>query len=346
MRVTHLGVRHFRNLAALDLDLPAGGVVLVGDNGHGKTNLLEAIHYLVLFRSFRGAPDRELVAFGSAGFHVAGKVENGTGEPRTVTAGFDARLAQKRVMVDDAQPSRLSTAIGSLRAVLLSPEDRELVAGPPAVRRRFLDVLLALVEPGYLEALRQYRQALRQRNAALRRQRAGAASVFEPVLGETGAFIATARRRWVASVSDRFAALVAALGEQASVELAYRGSADAIDYAAGRDRDLARGSTLEGPHRDDLTLNAAGRPLGTFGSSGQQRTGGTALRLLEAEALAEPVLLLDDAFAELDPERRARLAELVEGRQCVLVVPTEGDVPAGARDLPRWRIEQGVVRAA
>jgi DNA replication and repair protein RecF len=319
---------------------------LVGDNGHGKTNLLEAIHYLVLFRSFRGAPDRDLVAFGSAGFHVAGAVENGSGSQRTVTAGFDARLAQKRVTVDAAPHARLSRAIGSLRAVLLSPDDRELVAGPPAVRRRFLDVLLALVEPGYLEALRQYRQALRQRNAALRRQRATAATVFEPVLGEAGSRITAARQRWVASVGDRFAAHVAALGERAPVELAYRGSTDVIDYAATRDRDLARGSTLEGPHRDDLALSLAGRPLATFGSSGQQRTGGTALRLLEAWALEEPVLLMDDAFAELDAERRGRLAELVEGQQRVLAVPTDADLPGGAGDLPRWRIEQGAVRAA
>lgn len=346
MRVTHLSVRDFRNLAALDVDLPASGVVLVGANGHGKTNLLEAIHYLVLFRSFRGAPDRELVAFGSPGFHVAGGVENGSGHRLTVAAGFDARVAQKRVTVNDAPPDRLSHAIGSLRAVLLSPEDRELVAGPPAVRRRYLDVLLALVEPGYLESLRRYRQALRQRNAALRRQRPGAAAAFEPALSESGVLLTEARRHWVASVRERFAQLVAALGEPDPVELVYRGVADAIDYGALRDRDLARGSTLEGPHRDDLDLHLAGRPLGTFGSSGQQRTGGTALRLLEAAALGEPVLLLDDAFAELDPERRARLAALVEGRQCVLAVPTAADVPDGTPELPWWHLEHGAVRAA
>ena len=250
------------------------------------------------------------------------------------------------MLVDEVAPARLSRAIGSLRAVLLSPDDRDLIAGPPTLRRRFLDVVLSLTASGYLESLRGYRQALRQRNAALRRQHAAAAAAFEPALADTGAAVAAARRRWVEGIGARFATLMAALGEDASVEACYRGASGAVDYAACRARDLARGSTLEGPHRDDLAVSLAGRPLGGFGSSGQQRTAGTALRLLEAEALGEPVLLLDDAFAELDEERRARLAAILMARQCVLAVPTEGDIPPDAAALPRWRIERGVVHAA
>jgi len=251
-------------------------------------------------------------------------------------------VGAKRVLVDQVAPTRLSRAIGSLRAVLLSPDDRELIAGPPALRRRFLDVLLSLSNPGYLEALRQYRQALRQRNAALRRQQPSAAAAFEPVLTEAGTTIGSTRRRWAEAIGTRFAALLVELGEDGTVEVYYRGSAG-VDYAAARGRDLARGSTLEGPHRDDLEVHLNGRPLGGFGSSGQQRTAGTALRLLEAEALGGPMLLLDDAFAELDPERRARLAALVLARQCLLAVPTEHDIPAGATGLSRWRIRHGTV---
>lgn len=346
MKLTRLGVRHFRNLAALDLEIPPQGTVVVGDNGHGKTNLLEAIHYLVLFRSFRGAPDRDLVAFGSPGFHVAGGVENGSGVGRSVAAGFDARVGAKRVLVDEVAPPRLSGAIGSLRAVLVSPDDRELIAGPPGIRRRFLDVLLSLASPGYLDALRTFRQALRQRNAALRRQQPAAAAAFEPAMTNAGAAVAAARRQWIGTIGARYAVLMADLGEEGSVELCYRGAAGEVDYAASRARDLARGTTLEGPHRDDLEVSLAGRPVAAFGSSGQQRTAGTALRLLEAEALGEPVLLLDDAFAELDPDRRGRLAARVLARQCLLAVPTESDIPAGAAGLPRWRIRHGAVQTA
>lgn len=346
MRLSHLGVRQFRNLAALELDFPSDGVVVVGENGHGKTNLLEAIHYLVLFRSFRGAPDGDLVAFGAPGFHLEAEVGAGgagAGAGR-LTAGYDAGLGRKRVTVDHAEVSPLSDAIGVCRAVVLSPWDRELVAGPPALRRRYLDVILSLTVRGYLDALRRYRRALRQRNAALRRQHADEARAFEPTLGAAARELVETRQTWLADRRPRIAALLARLGEPGAAEIRYRG-AGVPDYSATRMRDLARGSTGDGPHRDDVELLLDGRRMSDFASAGQQRTAAVALKLLEADALADPVLLLDDVFAELDHERRDRLAAALAGRQCVFAAPSEAEVPRAAAKLPRWRICRGRVAA-
>jgi DNA replication and repair protein RecF len=146
--LTQLTIRDFRNLLALDVELPPDGAVIVGENGHGKTNFLEAIYYLVLFRSLRGAKDRELVRFDEAGFFVAGTAE------RRVTVGYEVSGRKKKVTLDRVELKKLSDGIGTITAVAFSPADRTIVSGGPAGRRRYLDVLLSLSEPGYLSALR------------------------------------------------------------------------------------------------------------------------------------------------------------------------------------------------
>ncbi len=163
MELTSLTIRNFRNLASIDVELPPGGVVVIGDNGHGKTNLLEAIYYLVLFRSLRGAMDRELVRFGEAGFFIAGDAS-----PR-LTVGYEAAGKRKKVTADGQEIRKLSDAVGLVAAVALSPADRAMVDGGPAGRRRYLNVLLSLSDPSYLSALTDLRAAMKQRNAALKR---------------------------------------------------------------------------------------------------------------------------------------------------------------------------------
>jgi len=171
-----LTVRNFRNLASLDLELPPKGVVILGDNGQGKTNLLEAIYYLVLFRSLRGAKDRELVRFGEEGFFVGGKAAGGAFEVR---AGYESAGRRKKISLDGNAVARISDAVGKILAVSFAPSDRVIVAGPASGRRRYLDVLLSLAEPGYLAWLSEQRAALKQRNAALRRNRGDEAQGIE-----------------------------------------------------------------------------------------------------------------------------------------------------------------------
>ena len=367
-----IALRDFRNLARLDLAFPAAGVVIVGENGQGKTNLLEAVYYLHLLRSVRGARDVDVIRFGAAGFHVSARTEGG--RHHELAAGFERSSRRKRVTMDGAEPPRLSDALGALPCVLFSPADVELVAGAPSARRRYLDILLALSSRPYLAALQRYRHALAQRNAALRdalRSSGGGkgeqrVAVWEAPLAEHGAVLWRERVAWTSQASPRFAAMCAAIGEQAPVGMRYAtalepSSRELADVAAAiaraleqkRGLDIRRGLTHAGPHRDDLTLTLDGRELRAFGSAGQQRTAAIALRLLEGETLRErlgasPLLLLDDPFAELDVRRSARILELLAEHgmgQTLLTVPRESDIPPALTRLTRWSIAGGTIAA-
>jgi DNA replication and repair protein RecF len=364
-RLQSIAVRDFRNLRRADLDLPAEGLVVVGENGQGKTNLLEAVYYLELFRSIRGARDQDLVRFGAPGFHIAAAIE--TDGPHEISVGFERASRRKRVRLDGAEPERLSDAIGSLPAVMFAPGDVELVAGPPSARRRYLDIMLALSSRRYLAALQRYRTTLAHRNAALRDAgRTGRhderITVWEAPLAEHGALLWAARRAWVERSAARFAALCAAVGEAAEVSMRYASvvqpGSDLRGTLAGalaerRGVDVRRGLTHVGPHRDDLALSIGGRDLRTFGSAGQRRTAAIALRMVEAETLSDrrggrPLILLDDPFAELDVRRAGRIVELLaqEGLgQTILAVPRESDIPAGLPSLERRRIHAGEITA-
>lgn len=333
-------MRGFRNLDDADLEIPAEGCVLVGLNGHGKTSLIEAFLYCEVFRSFRGAGDRELVRFGSDGFFVA---------TDRVTAGFDARTRAKKVTVGGAEPVRMADAIGIIRGVVLSPGDVALVAGGPRERRRYLDVMLSLTVKGYVEALGQYRRALKHRCRAT----AAEMPVWERVLAEAGARVISARAVWAEQWRDRYRERSEAMGESGEPRLDYAPSVTGNLLAAlekTRERDVARGRTSVGPHRDDLKLALNGRDLRTYGSAGQHRTAALALRICEAETLEAPTICLDDAFAELDAERGRRLGAMIEamaasGKQVIAAVPKAEEVPRVISGLPMRRIENGAVRA-
>ena len=195
-----LRLRNFRNFRDVTLSIPPAGAAVIGDNGSGKTNLLEAIYYLEIFRSFRGATDEQLVRFGCDAFHVRGVFHDpSTGRDLEIAAGYEAKSKTKVVRVDGVEQQRLSDAIGRVAAVIFSPADVDLVAGSPGERRRYLDILLSLSSRGYLEALQRYRHVLRQRNAVLRSPQgdAAVAAAFEPALVDAGATLMTARHAWV-----------------------------------------------------------------------------------------------------------------------------------------------------
>lgn len=362
VRLASVVLRDFRNFERLDLHLPEDGLVVVGENGQGKTNLLEAVYYLQLLRSVRGARDVDLVRFGAPGFHVQGVRGNG----RRIAVGFERASRRKRVALDGAAVPRLSDGIGSLPAVMFSPTDVELVGGAPVARRRYLDILLALTSPPYLAALQRYRGALARRNAALRdAARIGRAdarvTVWDAPLAESGGVLWQHRRDWVAAVAERYRELCAGIGEAGVSTLRYASALDAGGEPAAAiaaaleaklSLDVRRGMTQAGPHRDDLVLSLDGRDLRTFGSAGQHRSAAIALRMLEWETLREscgsaPLLLLDDPFAELDGRRAARILNLLSGAgigQTVLTVPRDVEIPAEFTRLERARVEAGTVR--
>ena len=381
--LTELELRHFRNLGVQEMRFPPEGVAVVGDNAQGKSNLLEAIYYLESFRSFRGVGDGQLGAFSEDVFHLQGAV---AGErPATVSVGFDRKLRKKKVTVDGNDAPRIADALGRLGAVTISPADAGLVAGGPGGRRRFLDVVLSLNAPGYVKALLEYRRALVQRNAALRAGSGRAAvRAWEPTLVEHGAEVTASRSRWVTAWAESFAAYYQAVSGKDAAAMEYRPNLSAPPPSAtpdsasdpsgpatsdatreefrqrlddGWDDDARRGSTGSGAHRDELriTVQSGERrvPLRTYGSGGQRRTAALALRLVEAATIrrqraAEPILLVDDAFAELDPGRSERVMSLMEEEgsgQVILTAPKESDVRLRSMSLPRWRIRAGEIEA-
>jgi len=364
IRLNHVSIRDFRNLEHVELDLPPDGAVVVGDNGHGKTNLLEALYYLQILRSFRDARDLDLTRFDAPGFHLAANVH--TPSAHDIAVGFDRATKRKKVSTDGGESRRLSDALGAFPSVMFSPRDVDLVSGSPAERRRYLDLVLALTDRRYLYALQHYRANLARRNAALRMAgRRGAINeqeiaVWEPALAEHGSVLIETRARWVEDHAREFARLAERIGEHGRAEMRYASPfADAearhdvllAAFDAKRALDMRRGITHVGPHRDDLDITLDDRDLRMFGSAGQQRSAAIALRMLEAATLqrhsgAEPVLLLDDPFAELDARRSARILELLAEQgmgQTLLTVPRESDIPQALTGLARWRIAAGVV---
>ena len=350
MRAAHLVVRGFRNLADAALDLPPAGIALLGRNGQGKTNLLEALAYPVLFRSVRGARDREVAGFGGPGFFVGLRRDDAV----AIEITWRADERRKLVQVDAQAQPRLTDALGQWLAVTFQPADLELVGGGAAERRRWIDRLLSLADPGYLSALLRYRGAVAQRNAALRRGDAATAAAFNPVLAAQGSRIVADRLRWIETTGATWRDELERLGEPLDVALRYRGDARLADpatwpmhLAASVERDQTHGQTHVGPHRDDLTLDLAGRALRRYGSTGQQRTAAIGLRLLEHATLAAargttPALLVDDIFAELDTGRQQHLARRLGelDAQLVVTAPRDADLPEDL-EVTRWHVDAG-----
>jgi len=375
LHLSFLRLTNFRNFEEQRLTLPPGGVAIVGDNGQGKTNLLEAIYYLEIFRSFRGAPDEQLVRFGTDVCRVEGHVE-GNANAHTIAAAYDRRAKRKKVTVDGVEPERLGDALGKVGVVIFSPSDVALVAGSPSGRRRFLDILLSLTRHRYLEDLQRYRQILAQRNALLRAgESAALVAAWNPGLIRSGSRVIAARAGWVRARAESFSRRVREIagGGDASLELDPSLPLPDPDTAEDPDRiaelferelqrvaerELRRGLTLIGPHRDDLRMRAC--PAGSsewvdlrvYGSGGQQRTAAVALRMVEAETPrerlgSEPVILLADVFAELDAGRSRRILEWVEAEaeaQVILTAPKPADFELRGGSLPLWKISAGVVQ--
>ena len=375
MRLSRVELRHFRNLGVQTLDIPPEGVAVVGANAQGKSNFLEALYYLETFRSFRGARDDQLVAFGQDVFRVVGELagasEDGERARAEVTAAFQKTGRRKKVTRDGVEPERIGDGLGALAAVIFSPSDVAIVSEGPGERRRFLDILLSLNRDGYLEALQTYRKVLSQRNAALKEDGAGRlVGVWDEQLVRSGAVVMEERRGWVEASCGAFREYYAAVSGGRPASLTYRpnvtleGTAG-VDDVADAMREALRDSaeterrmrtTMVGPQRDDMVITLEGDEtldVRDFGSGGQRRTAALALRLVEADTIRRsrsrrPIVLMDDAFAELDAQRSERILELIEGPgtgQVILTAPKESDVRVRGDVLPRWTIEGGRIEA-
>ncbi|MFJ9782214.1 DNA replication/repair protein RecF [Amycolatopsis sp. NPDC101161] len=373
MYLRHLQVTDFRSWPQADLALEPGPTVLVGQNGRGKTNLLEAIGYVATLGSHRVATDAPLIRHGCERALVRVAVVN---DDRELTVELEITAGRaNRARVNRGVVGRPRDVLGILRTVLFSPEDLALVRGDPSERRRFLDELLVLRAPRYAGVRADYEKVLKQRNALLKtagKRRTGredpyalsTLEVWDDHLSVAGAELLAARLNLVADLGPHAAAAYMGVApDSRPAKISYKSSlGDALPETYGvpdgeraqpevlkdvllkalgeaRKAELERGISLVGPHRDELELILGEAPAKGYASHGESWSFALALRLgsyelLRAEA-GEPVLLLDDVFAELDRKRRARLAEVAASAEQVLVTAAvDEDVPgelAGGR---------------
>ncbi len=388
MYLTLLELSEFRSWARIELALEPGLTLISGPNAAGKSNLIEALYLLAALRSTRASVEGELIRWGADApqtMRIAGTAATRAGEvevevavsARSGTAGGGARmrtgapLTSKRIRVNGV-PRRAAEALGAIRAVQFTTLDLELLTGSSSLRRRYLDVAIGQLRAGHASALSRYQRALQQRNALLKRVAAHQARASE--LEQWDGLLASAAAPIWRSRSAATAALAAAAvvrhtelraGNEAREEFALRyvpalpDGANGEDWegamgdalAQGRGRDLARGSTQIGPHRDELAIDLDGRPAAAFGSRAQQRACALALRLAEADYLEAgsgeaAILLLDDIFSELDPDRRERTASALDGAEQVILTTADTDsLPDGLDNLSAaWTIEDGRLR--
>ena len=359
MLLGRLWLTDFRSYQHAEVAFAPGLTVVLGANGQGKTNLLEAIGYLATLGSFRGAPVDALIRSGAAQAVVRAEGER-DGRALLLEAEIVAG-GRSRVQVNRQRLHRARDLLGAIRVTVFSPDDLALVKGGPAERRRYVDDLLVALHPRY-DALRSdVERVLRQRNALLKQCAGGkrfdtsaqtTLEVWDAKLVDAGEALARARSALIDRLAPVLASAYAAvasdpeprIGAEYHAPWLEQGLASAL--AAARDDELRRGVTLVGPHRDDVELTLADLPTRTHASQGEQRSLALALRLAGHRVITEdtgtsPILLLDDVFSELDPDRsEALLAHLPAGQ--TLLSSAAGLPPLAGPDLV-LRVEDGKV---
>jgi len=365
--VEQLSLVDFRNYTSADVALAPGANLFVGSNGQGKTNLAEAIAYFATLGSHRVSADAPLVRAGADAAFLRARL--GHGERRVVLEIQIAKQGSNKARVGGS-PVRTAELPRYAQVVLFAPEDLQIVRGDPSARRRFVDQLLVQRLPRMAGVLGDYDRVLRQRTALLKSARArgikGAAlttlDVWDEKLVSLGSQIIDARAALTAELhgplTDAYAAIA---GADHRPELEWASSVHGIDpeedavaepvhgssptaelfraaLAAKRGAELERGLTLVGPHRDDLVIRIRSLPVKGYASHGESWSVALALRLASAQLLraesliGDPIVILDDVFAELDADRRSRLAGLVgDFEQVIVTAAVEADVPAGLR---------------
>ncbi|MEN9840519.1 MAG: hypothetical protein RL376_319 [Verrucomicrobiota bacterium] len=346
MRLRRLTLQNLRNIPLAEFCFSGRQQFFVGQNGQGKTNLLEAVGFVTALRSFRTADTSLLIAQGKREGAIAADFDHEKFGPSRVV--ITLRSGGKEVTCDGERVTRLADFLGRFPTVVFSSQDQQLIRGAPALRRRWLDLALAGVDAAYFTTLTRYHRALEGRNSLLKRAApAGEIAAFEVPLAEAAAALVAARQLGLGALAPHVAEAYARLSDSAEpATLAYAADTEAGDadgwrahFEKSRPRDLQFRSSLSGPHRDDLELRVGGRAARDYGSEGQQRSLVLALRLAQvgyvrARSGIEPVLLADDVLGELDPARRRRFwAALGEERQ---VLATGTEPPAA--ELGAWEM--------
>jgi DNA replication and repair protein RecF len=358
LRVGKLWVKRFRNLAELEFAPGPRFNLFFGDNGQGKSSLLEAIDYLGSLRSFRGAAAADMVQRGAADAELAAEV-HGESVPRRIRVRMP-KSGPREVQLDGKRPRSRAGYLGAVQTVLFHPGDLQLASGSPELRRAFVDRILEQFDATYASTLAAYVRALKSRNQLLRSAQPDrrAIAAYHELLASAGAVVGQARAKLIAEIAELASDAYRAIGgETQQLGLRYEPRVEpklatiraALEQSV--DKDLARGFTAEGPHGDELGLTLDGVPAKRYGSQGQHRSIVLALKVAELHELTRrvgrvPVLLLDDVSSELDRGRRARLFALLSdlGGQ-VFLTTTQPELIEIDHDRADFRIEAGRVAA-
>lgn len=368
MYLSELALKNFRNYEDVELSFSPKINVLIGENAQGKTNLLEAIYVLAMTRSHRTSSERELLTFKKENATIRGTIERKLGKLK-----LELILSKKgkKAKINHLEQARLSQYVGQMNVILFAPEDLALVKGAPAVRRRFIDMEFGQIDPHYLHNLSQYRTILKQRNKYLKQLQSKKAAdlvlldVLSDQLAAFGAEIIARRLKFLdklekyaqeiqnnitqakENLSFEYEASISEVSEKSVDELygALRQS-----FADNSKKEIFQGTTLYGPHRDDVRFLINMRNVQTYGSQGQQRTTALSVKLAEIELMKEetgeyPILLLDDVLSELDGDRQTHLLKTIQDKvQTFLTTPSLSEITRQLIDDPKiFRIAQGKV---
>jgi DNA replication and repair protein RecF len=354
VHLQHIWLQDFRCYQAAELTLTDDLTAIVGDNGQGKSSLLEAVSYLATLRSFRGVPTEALVRQGTTASIVRAEGER---DHRTLL--IEAEISsngRNRVQVNRQRLQRTRDLLGFLRVSVFAPDDLELVKSGPGIRRNYLDDTLVALNPSMHQSLSDLERVLRQRNTLLRQARGRLTTeiettldVWDTQLAQLGDTIAAERVGLVDQLAPLLnSAYASVAGQPVQIGVIYEptwlveGLADAL--ARVRVEDLRRQVTTMGPHRDDVWFTVAGLPARTHASQGEQRSLALALRLAAHDLVStvtgsSPVLLLDDVFSELDPQRSDALVASLPPGQTLLT--TAGALPSGVTPDQTLRVVNG-----
>ncbi|NIK12776.1 DNA replication/repair protein RecF [Alkalibacillus almallahensis] len=348
MHIENITIEQYRNYDSLSLEFDNQINVMIGENAQGKTNLMEAIYVLAFTKSHRTSKDKELIKWDSEYGKIKGSIfkRNRTFPLEVIFSGKG-----KKAKFNHIEQKRLSDYIGSLNVVMFAPEDLNLVKGSPQERRKFIDMELGQVQPVYIYHLGQYQKILKQRNALLKdlqrqsKQDRTMLHILTEQLIEHGSIVLTRRlqflqklREWAVPIHHGISRGLEELtiNYEPTIDVSEDTDLETIieiykaHFTSIEDREVERGTTLAGPHRDDLMFEVNGRNVQTYGSQGQQRTTALSLKLAEIELIEQevgeyPVLLLDDVLSELDDHRQSHLLNTIQGKVQTFVTTTSVD---------------------
>ena len=353
-----IDIENFRNIASASVTFTEGVNLLHGDNAQGKTNLLEAVYFTALGKSFRPVKEADLIRFGEASAHVVNRFHDAV-RPQSLSVRLFSGQGRRVVEQNGLKIGRMSEMVGAFRVVLFCPEHLSLIQGGPELRRNYLNVALSQLRPMYLQSLQRYAKLLKERNALLKRAPEDMATfkATEPMwsaqLAREAALITVHRARYVRQVNDHVQGCFSDMmkkyeGGDELPELIYQPTLGSDWLEAHRDdpslftdasrleerylellttrhdREIGAGATLWGIHKDDVRINLNGRPARLYASQGQQRSLALAMKLAEGWVSAlesggdMPVFLFDDVLSELDTHRRDYLVQEMQGRQVIM----------------------------